>query len=44
MDFEGTMEFTNNNGNGEGALYLLSFGQMSLLEGASFTFEGNVGK
>lgn len=44
MDFEGVMEFTNNSGNGEGAVYLLSFGQMNLLRGARFIFDGNVGK
>ena len=45
VDIQGSMDFINNIAeNDEGALTLLSFGQIRLARGVRINFEGNVGR
>lgn len=44
VDFRGQMSFINNSATGEGALSLLSFGQIRMNKGLSINFEGNSGR
>ena len=44
VHFQDEIEFKNNQVSGEGALYLLSFGQMRLNQGTQLKFEENIGR
>ena len=44
VDFQGHLRFINNSAIGEGALSLLSFGQMRMNKGLSIDFDGNTGR
>lgn len=44
VDFEGKLSFINNTASEEGALSLLSYGQMRVHHGLSLNFFGNRGR
>jgi len=44
IKLKGELEFLENHVDGEGALHLLSFGQILLSAGTFITFRGNTGR